>query len=222
MLKRQQRIVASAISVFWLMLASCALASELRIVGQNVVFDPHVESVAHFVVGFQNVSGTTERLNEWSIGIEAVPTAGSIGTLEQTIYAAPDHYILAGNSTSIDRVSIFSSPRNVEMYFDQASHTPNPLIPLSGANLVDVTFVPSHDARGTFNVMAVPTFEGQPSRWTAADNAQFDYENLPRTGSAVLIGTIQVVPEPSTMALGIGAVVAVIVLGRRRAAHTAS
>jgi hypothetical protein len=84
-------------------------------------------------------------------------------------------------------------------------------------NLGVLQFVASANAAGTWTLYAVNDAFGR-SYWTDAVGGETAFDQLAATnGTAVAIGTVSIVPEPSAVALATGAIVMMMaaVRGRR-------
>jgi hypothetical protein len=71
-------------------------------------------------------------------------------------------------------------------------------------NMGTLDFTASAGASGTWNVYAVQQPVNPLSFWTHSALDDFDFTNLQNgTESSLLLGTITVVPEPGSLALGV-------------------
>jgi len=151
------------------------------------------------VFGIENTTSTTDKLYGWQLGLEIVPGAGATGSLRFNEATLPTSYLLDGRSGGL--VPSFSGPSaTISVIGDTDSLFTGVTVPSSGKNLLHVDFDALPGTSGLFYVKAVPDlFNG--SNWYSSDFNARDYANVPFGGGSVTLGSINVVPEPSTIAL---------------------
>ncbi len=185
--------------VFVVGLAGTSQAWQLTLTGQHLVWNPAAPSPTH-VVGIENLESSTDPLFAWSLGLQIVPDPTATGTVQFASTTIPGDYLLAGRSGGL--VPAFAGPAtSISPMGDSDDLFEGVVVPETGKNLLATTFVASPDALGLFYIFAVPDpFAG--ANWFSDDfqNAQA-FANVPFTGGPVLIGSINVVPEPSALLL---------------------
>lgn len=196
-------------------------AWQLNVTGQDYVWNP-IESSPTHIVGIENPSESPDLLFAWSLGLVITPDVSAMGSLEFASATLPSDYLLAGRSEGLEPA--FSGPAtSIAPIGDTDSLFTGIVVPDAGKNLLATTFVASPDAKGLFYVSIVPD-EFTGANWFSSDfeNAR-DFDNVPFGGGPVVIGSITIVPEPSTLLL-IGQLLVIMLLlswrCRRRAQTT--
>ncbi|MEX2112999.1 MAG: hypothetical protein WD845_07420 [Pirellulales bacterium] len=188
-------------------------AWQLTITGQHHIWNSVDPSATH-VVGIENPGASTDPLFAWSLGLEIVPDASATGTLEFASATVPNEYLLAGRSGGL--IPPFAGPStSIAPIGDSDALFTGILVPGTGKSLLASTFVASPDAQGLFRIFAVgDPFTG--SNWFSSDfqNTR-SFANAPFTGGPVEIGSITIVPEPSSLLLGGQLIVATMLLAWR-------
>jgi hypothetical protein len=176
-----------------------SVASALSITGEDLVWN-QLDPSPIYIVGIQNLEASTDPLFAWSLGLEIVPDAGAVGTLQFDSATLPPDYLLDGRSGGL--TPALSGPTtSIAPIGDSDSDFTGIEVPSTGKNLLATTLVASPDAQGLFRIFAVgDPFTG--SNWFSDDfeNTRA-FANVPFTGGPVEIGSITIVPEPSTAAL---------------------
>jgi hypothetical protein len=203
---------------------SPARADSLTISGQNLSWGGSGVSPT-FTVGIENLtSPATDQLFAWQLGLLIVPEASATGTLKFLTATLPSNYVLAGKTTT-GLLPAFSGPStSISPFIGDATSDPTGVVvPASGDNLLAVTFTASSNAKGFFDIFAVPGV--QASTWFDQNFNQRDFANVPSTGGNVQIGTMDIgqasIPEPQSVVLllsGLLTLVAYRLVRRRRVA----
>ncbi len=136
----------------------------------------------------------------WQASLIIIADAGSTGSVTfnsptSGTASNPANYVFA--STTSFGISANNSGTGLTAFDFEFPTGPGVQVPLApGFNLLEMDFLASADALGTFGVYAL----GGPgqSEWTAADLTARNFFNVPNgIGGMVQIGEILVVPEPS-------------------------
>lgn len=194
-------------------------AWQLNLTGQDYTWNPVDPSPTH-IVGIENPGGSTDPMFAWSLGLLITADASAIGSLEFVSATLPADYLLDGRSDGLSPAFV-GPTASIAPIGDTDSLFTGIVVPGTGKNLLATSFVASPDANGIFYISAVPD-EFTGANWFSSDfeNAR-DFGNVPFGGGPVVIGSITVVPEPSSLRL-IGQVLAILLLlswhCRRRAA----
>ncbi|MFI5001170.1 MAG: hypothetical protein ACHQK9_14940 [Reyranellales bacterium] len=197
--------------------ASPARADSLTISGQNLSWGGSGVSPT-FTVGIENLtSPATDQLFAWQLGLLIVPEASATGTLKFLTATLPSNYVLAGKTTT-GLLPAFSGPStSISPFIGDATSDPTGVVvPASGDNLLAVTFTASSNAKGFFDIFAVPlVVPGAPaSTWFDQNFNQRDFANVPSTGGNVQIGTMDIgqasIPEPQSVVLLISGVLTLV------------
>lgn len=195
-------------------LSGSVSAWQLNLTGQHHVWNPVDPSPTHFV-GIENPGGSIDPLFAWSLGLQITPDPSALGSVSFAGASVPINYLLAGRSGGV--TPAFAGPASsIEPIGDTDSMFTGIVVPGAGKNLLATTFVASPDAEGLFRIFAVPDqFTG--ANWFSSDflNAR-DFENVPFDGEPVEIGSIMIVPEPSTVLLASQIAVGLVLFTRRR------
>jgi hypothetical protein len=143
----------------------------------------------------------------WSFQLEIVPNSGAAGTLTFEDPATgtppnPPNYIFGSNGVGISVINTASAI--IASDFFNSSTTSGQAVPgAPGANLLQMDFLASSNASGSFGIFAV---EGAATSWTDSNANTQVFTNVPN-GTAlvqigeVLVSQVQSVPEPSSFAL---------------------
>ena len=166
-------------------------------------------------IDIENTTSTVDHLWSWSLGLEIIPDVGATGMLQFNSVGIPDNYWEQGMSSNL--APPFAGPSStISVIGDTETDSSGVEVPESG-NLLNVDFDASSDPMGLFHIRAVPgQFAG--SNWFSDDFLTArDFLNIPFDGGPVIIGSINVVPEPSTITMLIGMLGgSVLFLWRRR------
>lgn len=166
---------------------------------------------ADFVLSFSNVDAgdVTADFFGWVLGLQVLPSAGAggtvtIGTLApastNSIFAVvgvddisqPDALTLAGGAL-LNGTSAFSG-------MSMLGSAPATAVSGASYNLGSLGLTAAANASGTWNVFAVQQASpNMQSYYFNGEISEVDFGNLLRTGgnSALLLGTVTVVPEPA-------------------------
>jgi hypothetical protein len=152
------------------------------------------------VIGIDNTTGISDVLYGWQLGLEIVPQSGATGSLRFKTAALPDAaYLLDGRSDGL--TPAFSGPADtIKIIGDTDSLFSGVSVPPSGKNLLQLDFDALPGSFGLFYIKAVPDlFNG--CNWFSGDFSARDYVNVPFSGGSVILGSVNVVPEPSLAVL---------------------
>jgi hypothetical protein len=152
------------------------------------------------VFGIENAtSPPIDRLYGWQLGLEIVPGPGATGTLRFKTATVPDSYVLAGLTGGPTPLSAPAATIPVIGDADLVQFT-GALVASSGKNFLKVDFDVLPGTSGLFFIRAVPDLING-SNWYSGDFTARDFENVPFGGGAVSLGSVNIVPEPSTVIL---------------------
>jgi len=211
-------VTLTQVAVFTLAVVSSAAASTLDLdTGKALVVNQG--STGSFVFSFTNATGGDLESDfvAWVLGVQVLPATGATGTVTiGSLSAASTNSIF----TTVEEITqpVTSTLADGATLNDSSSFTSMSMLgsgaatALSGAsyNLGSLGLSASADALGTWNVYAVqqtsPNFQ---SYWFNSSLNEIDFANLTSTAgnSAILLGTVVVVPEPATgLMIGLGGV----------------
>lgn len=165
----------------------------------DIQWDP-TSSSPEMVFGIENAtSPPIDKLYGWQLGLEIVAETGATGTLRFKTATMPDSYVLAGLTSGPPPLAAPAATIPVIGDADLVQFT-GTLVPASGKNLLKVDFDVLPGTSGLFFIKAVPgQFNG--SNWYSSDFTARDFVNVPFSGDAVILGSVNVVPEPGTFIL---------------------
>jgi PEP-CTERM motif len=143
----------------------------------------------------------------WSFQLEIVPNSGAAGSLIFQDPATgtppnPPNYIFGVNGLGISAINT-GSAMVASDFFNPSVGSGQAVPGAAGANLLQMDFLASSNASGSFGIFAV---EGAATSWTDSNANTQVFTNVPN-GTAlvqigeVLISQVQSVPEPSSFAL---------------------
>jgi hypothetical protein len=203
------------------LIANYAVADQLSLSGQDLVWNPQQTASPDFVVGVSNTADTTDPLFGWQLGLEILPLSGATGALQFNSADLPPNYLLDGRSGGL--TPAFTGPASsITVISDSDSQFAGIVVPSTGAALLETDFVASPGTQGVFQIAVVPD-QFQGASWFSSDFTARDFANVPFGGGPVVIGTVTVVPEPTALLLTlIGTSVAGVGLMRRRKLKTRS
>ena len=188
-------------------LSTVVSAGDLRIVGQNLSWSPTTQLSPQYLFGVENISGTDDPLSAWQLRIKIVPDENATGLVEFNSATEPPDYLLADRSIGIV-VAFFGPPNTVGLMGDDDQFFFGVEVPPSGTNLLRVDFAASPDALGRFDIVVLPHQPGveEGTAWFYLNLDTFevetrDFENIPFGGGPLTVGSVTVVPEPSTIVL---------------------
>jgi len=155
----------------------------------------------------------TENFLAWVIGLQILPAGGNVGSLTlggltQPVTAplpAGEVEVTNFEATLANNASINGSTK-YQLLSLAATEFVNTVASNSTYNLGSLSLTASGDALGTWNVYAVQQGGSfYKSYWTDAGQTDVDFGNFPRgsagSNTALLLGTVSVIPEPATFAL---------------------
>jgi hypothetical protein len=149
-------------------------------------------------------------MGAWNFQLVIVAGAGATGTLvfqdpaNSTTPVPPANYIFGTDGFGMSVVNTGSSLTADDFYYNLASSTPGVVVPGSpGANLLQMDFLASSGASGSFGIYAM---EGAGiTQWTDSGFKTQYFTNVPAGTGLVEIGAVMVspqsVPEPSSLGL---------------------
>lgn len=211
---RAFRIVIAALL---LAIASVNSAFALSINAPNIIWNPAVQGTpsGNITVQVANPTADPTLLAGWQLDLALQQVSGS-GTLEfanDSIASLGASYVMFGNSSGL-----FSTltPTSIFAFdFDPPGPPLGVTVPVSGKAFLNVNFSTPNNAQGVWNLIAVagPGL----TQWSDSNGNDVDFTNVPSSGQSVVIGTITVVPEPSTIVLvGLGGLAMGIAAWSRR------
>jgi hypothetical protein len=140
-----------------------------------------------------------DRMKAWQLQVQIIPDAGATGTVTfNTAAAPPSGYVFAAGAGVVTQKLSGDTILRANDFDNAAAGT---VVPVAGANLLQVNFTTSAAASGTFGIFASPG--NTNTLWTDAVPATRTFLNVPLAGGNVRIGevTITPVPEPGGLAL---------------------
>jgi hypothetical protein len=210
--------IATAVVLFG---AGQALAASLSIGANNIVWNPAIDGTPSGTMSIEIFNSTVgpdpDLLGGWLLDLVIQPVAAT-GTLHFNSAALPPgaSYVMNGNSTSLN-----GSVSNTSVVaFAAAPNSPFGVsVPASGKYLLDLNFKTPDDASGLFALVALPGIAN--TTWSDAEGNDREFTNIPWDSNSLILGYINVVPEPaSVVTLAVG-LVAVVSVGIRRRARRA-
>jgi len=233
---RRSILVASVVCGSAFCVAPSSRAEQIVNVGTNWSLTLEAGSSAQVTASVANVGDAFAEINGFALAFVLVPVSGA-GSLTIDAFDAPasnplltqdpPDYFLLPSSTLTAPVTISGNDYS-DYYPVSGGNTTdfNELLAVSETrNLGVLTFSAPEGTLGTWNVYLANQSSAVSSRSRTNPAIESAFSDLPATdGSFVLAGTVQVVPEPSTMALVAvgGSIFGIIATRRRRGRHTAS
>lgn len=172
-------------------------------------------------------TGNITTFNGFGVALQLIPQAGASGTVQFSDFLVPvtngilptpgaPQFELNG-ITNLSPVNGSSIATPVALLMDELAPAQETTVPQGVLkNLGVVQFSASANAAGTWTLYAVNDAFGR-SYWTDAFGTETSLDQLPATnGTALAIGTVSVVPEPSAMALAAGAAAMIVAAMRGR------
>lgn len=173
-------------------------------------------------------SGNITTFNGFGLALQLIPQAGAVGTVQFSDFLVPatngilpdpgtPQFELNG-ITNLSPVNGSAIATPVALLMDELAPVQETTVPQGVVkNLGILQFTASANAAGTWTLYAVNDAFGR-SYWTDAVGGETALDQLPATnGTAIAVGTVSIVPEPSAAALAAGAIVMMMaaVRGRR-------
>lgn len=212
---------------------SAAVAGPIVNVGTSWTLSFNQGSTGQATVSVSNVGDAFAEFNGVALGFVLVPVSGS-GTLDLVNFSAPatnplftqgpPEYILQAIST-LDAPITVSGTDYTSFYPAFAANNTafnEQLAASQSKNMGTLEFSAADGTLGTWQVYLANQASPQKSFYsTTSPSSDFTFDDLPAIdGSLVLIGTVQVVPEPSTLVgLLAGGVAVAAYRGRKRRAR---
>jgi hypothetical protein len=200
------RLVAVALLSF--VTTGVASAAGLSIGAADITWNPAVDGTPS---GWMTVElfndGETNLLGGWllDLGLQNVSGTGTLQFNARSIEELGTSYILDDDSSGL-----FGTITNTNITAFDADPGPTigVTVPASGKYLLAINFKTPDNAQGDWNLVANPGFTG----WSDQDQNELAFENVPfDAAEPVVLGTIHVIPEPTSLllaAIGSGLLVA--------------
>jgi hypothetical protein len=180
-------------------LTSQAHAGGLTVTASNVIWNPVHDPSPAVVIAIENPGNTPDLLFAWSLGLNITPAAGSHGTLSFNTATLPSSYLLDLRSDGL--VPTFTGPSaSIPVIGDTDAAFLGITVPATGENLLQTSFVASVGASGVFQISLVPS-SLQGTNWIPSDFSPRAFDNVPFGGGSVVVGSVTLVPEPSSFDL---------------------
>lgn len=197
--------------------SSAAHAAGLSVTMPNVTYNWAADgNPSTFIAKIEvlNPSNDPTLLGGWQLDL-ALQKVGGTGTLhfdDASTTALGASYVMFGNTSGL-----FSSVTDTSIFAFDLDPFGGPLgvpVPVSGSYFLAISFKTPDNAKGDWNLVALPG----NTLWTATDQVDRYFTNVPESGDPVVLGTIHVIPEPSALALmAIGGGSLGLLVSRRRA-----
>jgi len=194
------RCVALA-SVVLLASSKLLLAASLSLGGNSIVWNPIVDSTPSAKISVAIFNSTVgpdpDLMGGWilTLAIQPVAATGTLQFNSETLPAGAN-YVFNGAATQ----GLMGTFTNSSVFaFDGVTAAPFGVnVPAAGKFLLDVNFKTPDNALGTFNLVAIPG--AAVTQWSDADGNDREFTNLLWDAqSPLILGTITIVPEPSSM-----------------------
>lgn len=187
-------------------------------------------TTASLTLSATNLAGGTGDIttfNGFGLALQLIPQGGAVGTVVFSGFAAaaangilPDpgepQFELDGIAT-LSPVNGTSLATPVALLMSELAAQQEATVPqgvLKNLGIIEVAA--SGNAAGIWTLYAVNDAFGR-SYWTDAVGNETAFDQLPATnGTAIAIGTVSIVPEPSAVALALGGAVSIVAAARRR------
>ena len=179
-------------------------AASLSLTSSNLSWDPAVSALSPSVlIGVLNSQTVNDPdlLAGWQLNLMLQPQAGATGTLRFNSATLPvSGYLLEGNSAGL--IANVGAGGTALTAFDDDDTLPLGVsVPASGNSLLALDFRTLDNARGTFGLVALAP-PGGFTQWGDASPADRFFTNVPSGAtSPIVLATITLVPEPSTIVL---------------------
>lgn len=191
--------------------------TDLNVLGENILWDrdvaPLVSPTLNLDINRTSADPQLDLLAGWSLRLEIVPDVGATGTLEFNSRSLPSvDYVLSGVSGGLG-----GSLSGTDLFaFDDDTTFDGVVVSAVGQNLLEIDFSTPDAANGLFRLFATPGLGD--SQWSDAGFNDQNFANLPFSGGAVELGTVNVVtaiPEPGGLVLcGLAAGLALLARAR--------
>jgi hypothetical protein len=216
-----RRMVQGFAVVSFLVGCTSALsAASLSLTADNLSWDANSGPISPaLLVRVANVQtvNDADRLAGWQLNLKLQPTPGATGTLRFNSANVPAaNYLLEGNSAGM-LSSIDAAGTTLTAFDDDDSLPIGVAVPATGKALLALDFNTPNLATGTFQLLALAPPAGF-TQWGDATPADRFFTNVPNGSTApIVLATITIVPEPSTLAIGgLGGLLLVSILRRRQ------
>lgn len=219
-------LMAAAIAV---VAATEASATTLNLdTGKAVSIAPGTTGSITFSV--TNVDSVSEPdFIDWQLGVQIIPTGGNVGTISFGTLGPAASDQVPGGSLSITQptdaslTNPINGTRDYKRLYIETTDAPSTLLPGNSYNLGTLSLSASADAAGSWDVYAVQENSTKRSYWETQTVFQQSFGNLLTGGGdvALRIGTITVVPEPSTAGMLVVALGAAGLVVRNRRSRKA-
>jgi hypothetical protein len=206
----------AAIAAVVLFGAGQTFAASLSIGASNIVWNPSVDGTPSGTMSVEIFNSTVgpdpDLLGGWLLDLVIQPVTAT-GTLQFNSATLPAgaSYVMNGNSTSLN-----GSVTNTSVIaFAAAPNSPFGVsVPASGTYLLDLNFKTPDNASGLFALVAQPGIAN--TTWSDAEGNDREFTNIPWDSSPLVLGYINVVPEPASVLSLAAGLLAVVGIGIRR------
>jgi hypothetical protein len=195
-------------------------AASLSLTSNNISWNPASSSVSpKILVGLLNSQTVNDAdlLTGWQLNLKLQPQGSATGTVRFNSATIPGGgYVLESNSAGLG-ANVDAAGTTLTAFDDDDSLPLGVAVPATGKSLLSLDFSTLNNASGTFQLLALAP-PGGFTQWGDAIPADRYFTNVPLAAPApIVLATITVVPEPSTLALcGIGGVFLAGQLWQRR------
>lgn len=199
--------------------ASPLMAANLSIGADDITWNPAIDGTPSGTMSIEIFNSTVgpdpELLSGFMLNLAIQPVSGT-GTLQfnSRSLPSPSLYLMNGNSSALGGTITASSV----IAFAAAPNSPFGMpVPASGKFLLDLNFNTPDNANGVFALVANSGLG--VTGWSDTEGEDRQFSNVPFDGNgAVVLGFINVVPEPSSVLILAGGLAAVVGIGMRRRA----
>lgn len=172
-------------------------------------------------------TGNITTFNGFGLALQLIPQAGASGTVQFSNFSVPatngilpdpgDPQFELNGITNLSPVNGSSIATPLALLMNELAPQQETTVPQGVLkNLGILQFVASQNAAGTWTLYAVNDAFGR-SYWTDSVGGETAFDQLAAAnGTAVAIGTVSIVPEPSQMALAAGAAAMILAASRGR------
>ncbi len=204
-----RKVGIGTLIVLWMVQVACA--GNLSIVSNGVTWISGDNPSCQFTLGVNN-TGTTFGLTGWQLRCEIVRYPDASGWVHFGSISEPPNYVFSGITHNIAKSEESSLELLValdEIFFPVLTGEAGPVeVPETGMNLLQIELT-SYQAVGQFDIVVVAGTEID-SVWYSDtfDPMLFDVESLP--GLPGVVESLVFVPEPSTIALLMSAIISIV------------
>jgi hypothetical protein len=199
---------------------SAVPAASLSLTADNITWAPAVSGSVRpsMLIGLLKTQTHKhpDLLAGWQLNLKLQPLGAATGTLQFNSATLPAaNYLLEGNSAGL--LTTIDAAGTTLIAIDDDDTLPLGVpVPASGKGLLSLNFTTPNSALGTFQLIALPP-PGGFTQWSDATPTDRFFTNVPSgSTSPIVLATITLVPEPSTIVMaGLAALLLASKLGRR-------